>query len=101
MRASALAEEAIHTYVILPKDLVDEIDRLVGRSQRSAFIAEAVEEKLGRERLGRALAATASFLDRDSYPEWATPEDVSAWVRELRSVDRDLGDQKLRGNLPG
>jgi Arc/MetJ-type ribon-helix-helix transcriptional regulator len=96
-----MADKKVRAHVALPKKLVDEIDRLVGRGKRNAFIAEAVEEKLGRERLGRALAATAGMLDRDSYPEWATPEDVSAWVRALRSVGRDHTDQKPRGNLSG
>jgi hypothetical protein len=93
-----MVEETIRTHVVLPRSLVEAVDRLVGRRKRSAFLAEAVEEKLARDRLGHALEATAGFLDRDSHPEWATPEDVSVWVRELRSIDRDRGDQKLNGH---
>ncbi|MGH2617603.1 MAG: hypothetical protein ACRDJC_20410 [Thermomicrobiales bacterium] len=81
--------ETIRAHVVMPKDLVDAVDGLVGQRKRSAFFVQAVAEKLERERLGRALAETAGFLADDAHPEWSTPEKVSAWVRELRSLDRD------------
>lgn len=55
----------------------------------------AIEEKIDRERLGRALAATAGFLAEGTHPEWGTPEQVSAWVHELRSHDSDASERKL------
>lgn len=84
-----MARETVRTHVVLPKELVDAIDRLVGHRRRSSFLAEAVEEKLDRERLGKALTATSGFLAAEFHPEWETPEIVSAWVRELRSDNRD------------
>ena len=54
----------------------------------------AIEEKIDRERLGRALATTAGFLAEGIHPEWETPEQVSAWVHELRSHDSDDGERK-------
>jgi hypothetical protein len=54
----------------------------------------ATEEKIDRERLGRALATTAGFLAEGSHPEWGTPEQVSAWVTELRSLDSDASERK-------
>ena len=82
-----MTDETVRTHVILPKDLVEAIDRLVGRRKRSAFLAAAVEEKLNRERLGAALADAAGFLASDVHPEWETPEKVSIWVREMRAID--------------
>ena len=84
-----MAGETIRTHVVFPKELVEAVDRLVGRRKRSAFLTEAVTEKVERERLGRALERTAGFLAPGAHPEWETPERVSAWVRELRAVDRD------------
>ena len=54
----------------------------------------AIEEKIDRERLGRALAATPGFLSEETQPEWKTPEQVSAWVNELRSLDSDASERK-------
>jgi hypothetical protein len=55
----------------------------------------AFEEKIDRERLGRALATTAGFLAQGIHPEWETPEQVSTWVHELRSLDSDASERKL------
>jgi metal-responsive CopG/Arc/MetJ family transcriptional regulator len=90
-----VADETIRTHVVFPKELVEAVDRLVGPRKRSAFLVQAVEEKIGRERLGRALATTAGFLAEETHPEWETPEQVSAWVHELRSLDSDASERKL------
>jgi hypothetical protein len=55
----------------------------------------AVEEKIDRERLGRALATTAGFLVEETHPEWVTPEQVSSWVHKQRSHDSDVSEHKL------
>lgn len=90
-----MATETIRTHVVVPKDVVDAVDRLVGKRKRSAFFVQAVEEKLAYEEQGRALAETRGILDRESYPEWATPEKTSAWVRELRAVDDAATERKI------
>ena len=54
-----------------------------------------IQEKMDRERLGRALATTAGFLTAGAHPEWETPEQVSAWVHELRSLDSDTSERQL------
>jgi predicted transcriptional regulator len=90
-----MASETIRTHVVIPRDLVEAVDRLVGQRKRSAFLVEAIEEKLEREEFGRALAETKGFLPADAYPEWSTPEKTSAWVRELRAVDSEATDRKL------
>ena len=79
-----MADETIQTHVVFPKELVEAVDRLAGQRKRSAFLVQAVAEKVGRERLGRALATSAGFLAGETPPQWETPEQVSAWVHELR-----------------
>jgi hypothetical protein len=90
-----MAEDTIRTHVVFPKELVQAMDRLVGQRKRSAFVAEAVAEKLQREQLGRALEETAGSLSDEDYPQWDTPEKISAWVREMRAFDNASTDRKL------
>ena len=88
-----MASATVRTHVVFPKELVEEVDQLVGPRKRSEFVVEAVEEKLAHERLGRALESTAGFLDPGAYPEWETPEKTSAWVRALR-LEADEGTER-------
>ena len=90
-----MAEDTIRTHIVFPKALVDAVDDLVGQRKRSAFVAEAVAEKVERERLGRALERTVGSLDRDAHPEWETGEKISAWVREMRAIDNEISNRKL------
>ena len=46
---------ARRTHVVLAHDLVSEIDRLVGKRQRSEFLAEAASRELLRQKQLRAL----------------------------------------------
>jgi metal-responsive CopG/Arc/MetJ family transcriptional regulator len=91
----SMASETIRTHIVFPRDLVDAVDDLVGQRKRSAFVAEAVAEKLQREQLGRALAETAGSLAAEDYPEWETGEKISAWVRKMRDFDSEATDRKL------
>ncbi len=90
-----MAEDTIRTHVVFPKELVIAVDRLAGQRKRSAFVAEAVAEKLEREQLGRALAETAGSLAAEDYPEWETPEMISAWVRKSRAFDNESTNREL------
>jgi metal-responsive CopG/Arc/MetJ family transcriptional regulator len=72
--------------VTIPEALLEEVDRLAGSGGRSAFVTEALEAKVKRERLRRAIDETRGAL-ADS-PSWRTAEDTYRWVRELRE-DRD------------
>ncbi len=74
-------------HVFLPDDLVSALDQAVGKRRRSRFVEEAIREKLAREAQGAALRQSAGALDVDAYPEWATPEQTSAWVQEQRRQD--------------
>ncbi len=74
----------MRTHVVLPDDMVEAVDRLVGKRRRSAFISEAVAERLRREGLLRALEETAGVLSAEDHPEWADSRKVAAWVRKIR-----------------
>ncbi len=73
------------TNLILPEVLVAEVDRIAGPRMRSAYIAEAVEARLRRDRLRETVRRTAGAWKAEDYPEFATPEAVVAWVRARRA----------------
>lgn len=79
----------MRTHLILSEELLAEIDALVGKRRRSRYVEEAVKERLHRDTLTKALRETAGILSAEDYPEWATTEDVAAWVRRLRQQERD------------
>ena len=79
--------EKRRAHVVLPKEMIDEIDSLVGKRGRSKFVQDALALKLINARQRKALAEFTGFLDLADYPEWSTPEKVSEWVRSLRQFD--------------
>lgn len=93
-----MVEEMMRTHVVVPRELVEQIDQLVGQRKRSEFVTEALREKVARERRGEALKAAAGMLDAADYPEWDTPEKVSEWVRASRAEDDRRTERKLRGS---
>ena len=80
-------------HVVLPDELIRQVDAEVGKRQRSRYIADALREKLRRDKLLRALDNAAGILTARAYPEWATSRKAAAWVRETRRsgehADRD------------
>jgi hypothetical protein len=69
--------------VLLPQDLIEEIDSLVGRRDRSAFLVDTARVELRRRRV-------LTFL-RDDRPAWNEKDHpeleggAGAWVRSVRS----------------
>lgn len=79
----------VRTNLLLPKELVDEVDRYAGPRGRSRYVAEALSERLRRDRLRGAIESSAGALQGDEYPQWRTSEDVVAWVQHLRAERTD------------
>jgi metal-responsive CopG/Arc/MetJ family transcriptional regulator len=82
-----MPDEMIRTHIVMPKDLVDEVDRRVGPRQRSAFVVEAVEEKLRQVRRLEIARKAAGSLAEVEIPGWETTASTVAWVRRLRAAD--------------
>ncbi len=85
----------MRTHVVLPADLVKEVDRVVGTRKRSRFVEEAIREHLRREALSAALGESAGVLTDEDYPEWDSPEQVSTWVRQSRRGDTERLERQL------
>ncbi len=82
----------MRTHVVLPDELINDVDKLVGKRNRSRFIAEVLEERLRRERLRRAIEEGAGILRDEDYPEWSTPERIAEWLRKLRESPSIRGE---------
>jgi hypothetical protein len=70
------------THVVIPEQLVKEIDAFVGIRQRSSFLTQAAERELMRLRQLRALdSATGAWKDSDHAE---LKQGSAKWVRKLR-----------------
>lgn len=90
----------MRTHVLLPAELVKEVDRVAGSRRRSRFVEEAIREHLRREALSAALEDSAGILGDADYPEWDRPEKTSAWVAARRTEDAAALERKLRPDAP-
>jgi hypothetical protein len=72
-------------HVVLPIDLVADIDKLVGKRGRSAFLTELAQREIKLRRQRQALLETAGAWKDEDHPELA--HGAAAWVREIRSLD--------------
>ncbi len=88
--------ETSRVHVVLPTDLLERVDELVGPRGRSQFMAEATDELVRRKRLLKALEDLKDIPKDFGPPEWDTPEGTSAWVREIR----EEWDDRLKGWAP-
>ncbi len=71
------------TPLTLPADILESIDKLMGKRKRSQFIAEAARKELKRVQLQRALDRAAGSWKDEDYPE-LKKKGTYRWVRELR-----------------
>lgn len=82
------------THVILPTDLIAEIDALVGRRGRSAFLVETARSELKRRQLLAFLSRSEpAWRDKD-HPELAAGS--AAWVRKLRTEEEGHRSSRLK-----
>jgi metal-responsive CopG/Arc/MetJ family transcriptional regulator len=75
----------VRTNLTLPAKLLSEVDEIAGPRGRSRYVAEAVAQRVKRDRLGRAIRETAGAMrGKDG---WMSPERVVDWVDELRAEE--------------
>ncbi len=87
-------KDSRRTTIVLPRELVAEVDATAGRRGRSKYIEEALTEKLERERMRKVLREAAGSIDPKDYPHWSTPEKISAWVEQMRMEDDPMPENK-------
>jgi metal-responsive CopG/Arc/MetJ family transcriptional regulator len=75
------------TNLTLPQDLMAQVDELAGPRGRSRYVAEAVAQRVKRDKLGKAIRETAGIMV--GSPGWMSPDEVVKWVDFLRSEETD------------
>jgi len=87
--------KAKRAHILLPQDLVREIDAIVGPRGRSAFLVETAREAVRRRKLLQFLESdTPGWKDAD-HPELS--DGSGAWVRKLRQEsNRRITNEKKR-----
>ena len=70
--------------VTLPQTLIERLDKVVPKRQRSRFITEAVQEQLAILEQVAALDETAGAWTDAAYPEMRTEADIDHWLAQLR-----------------
>lgn len=73
------------THIVIPRPLVGEIDRLVGKRGRSRFLSEAAWREVKRLRALQALERAAGAWKDQDHPE--LKGGAAAWIRKLRRED--------------
>lgn len=82
---------AVRTNLMLPPELVAEVDRIAGPRNRSRYVAEAVKTRLRRDHLKEVWDRSFGILKAEDYPYWATSDMVVEWVRALRAEETNSG----------
>jgi metal-responsive CopG/Arc/MetJ family transcriptional regulator len=75
------------TNLTLPAELMDQVDRLAGPRGRSKYVAEAVAQRVRRDRLGKAISESAGVMR--GTPSQMSRREVTAWINRLRSEESD------------
>ena len=69
-------------HILLPQELVGEIDEIVGPGKRSAFLVETARAEIRRRKLLQFLESEEPAWEKEDHPELA--KGSAAWVRGLR-----------------
>ena len=85
-------------HIVLPEDLLLEIDALVGPRGRSAFLVETARNEVRRHRLLQFLQSTDPAWKDQNHPELAAGADK--WVRNLR-VESEVSRSPEKGRKKG
>ncbi len=83
---------AIHkakAHLVFPEDLLQSIDRLVGKRKRSRFVVEATRKELKRIQFLHALKQAAGTWKDENHPD-LKEKGTYQWVREQRQQERTL-----------
>lgn len=90
--------------VTFPKPVLQRLSERVAPRRRSAFIVEAVEEKLALQEQLAAIEETAGSWSDEDHPEMKTEEAIDHWLVEFRRSwnehSADIGVQHGESQIP-
>jgi hypothetical protein len=70
-------------HIVLPEDLVGQIDKIVGSRGRSAFLADLARREIKRRHLLEVFNAEEPIWKDEDHPE--LKDGASEWVRKMRA----------------
>ncbi len=79
--------DLVRTHIVLPRELLEQTDRIVGERKRSELVVELLSQWLKREQQRSAIQAVLAETeapDDNVPPEWLTPEGARRWVHDGR-----------------
>jgi hypothetical protein len=76
-------------HILLPEDLLREIDALVGPRGRSSFLVETARHEVRRQKLLQLLENKDPAWKNNDHPELAAG--AAAWVHKLRTDSEGRG----------
>ncbi len=74
------------THIVVPEELVKEIDKLAGKRKRSWFITKAVKREIQQLKFLKAVKETSGAWKDEDHPEFK--KGVGKWVEDLRKEDK-------------
>jgi len=86
------------THILLPQDLLREIDAIVGKRGRSSFLVETAREAVRRRKLLHFLGDDTPAWNDSVHPELA--EGSALWVRKLRQESESRSEKRTRRAKP-
>jgi len=86
-------------HVLLPEDLLREIDALVGPRGRSSFLVETAREEVRRQKLLHFLDTKEPSWKTKDHPELAGG--AASWVRKLRTESEGRRTAQRKAKKPG
>ena len=81
-------------HVVLPIELISDIDKRVGKRGRSAFLTEIAQREIKIRRQREVLRETAGAWKSEDHPELA--QGAAAWVWQIRSLDNQRFEELER-----
>jgi metal-responsive CopG/Arc/MetJ family transcriptional regulator len=77
----------VRTNLTLPNELLAEVDAIAGPRGRSRYVAEAVAQRVKRDKLGEAITGARGVFV--GTPHQMNRDEVSAWIDFLRTEETD------------
>lgn len=77
------------TNIVLPEELVEEVDRVAGKRKRSWFIAQAIQEQLAKIKFKQALAQAAGAWSDENHPDLRTQADINRYLKRVRQTTNE------------
>jgi len=82
--------------VMLPEEVLKDLQEMVPARKRSEFLAEAAAEKVRILKQREAIKKYAGILKEEDYPHWANQAAFEKWRKELWAGTEKRIEERLK-----